>query len=315
MEKKFVSAVFYLHNDELRINQCLDLVVPTIMNNFEQYEFIFINDGCDDGTIYHIREYMKKTNLTGIVSIIHMGFQQGIEAAMNAGRDASIGDFVYEFDSVIGDYDSKLIMDAYKELISGYDIVSVSVNEKERFSSRGFYKIFNQNSKIKMKIGTESFRIVSRRAINRIKSIGSYIPYRKAVYASCGLNTTNLKYKSTISSQDKKKLEKEESNFSRATNAINYLIYFTNVMSKISMIISAIFLLVFVGIVIYALSDYFISGSVIEGWTSTITFISFGFLGIFIMLTIILKYLSILLDLIFKKQKYLVSDIEKIVGE
>lgn len=315
MEKKFVSTVFYLNNDEKVIDNFLDLVVPTITNNFEQYEFIFVNDGCVDGTLFHIKEYMQRINLRGVVSIIHMGFHQGIEAAMNAGRDASIGDFVYEFDSVLGDYKAELILNAYKKLISGYDIVSVSANEKERLSSRAFYKVFNKNSKIKMKLGTESFRIVSRRAINRIKSMGSHIPYRKAVYASCGLNTINLKYESTIPVQDKKKLEKEsESNFSRGTNAVNYLIYFTNVMSKVSIMISTLFFLVFLGIVIYALGDYFMNSSAIEGWTSTITFISFGFLGIFIMLTIILKYLSVLLDLIFKKQKYLVSDIEKIVG-
>ena len=85
-------------------------------------------------------------------------------------------------------------------------------------------------------------------------------------------------------------------------------------MEKISLIISAIFFLFFFGTVFYSLIDYFVNGSAIEGWTSTVCFISFGFLGIFVVLTIILKYLSVLLDLIFRKQKYLVADIEKIVG-
>ena len=62
MEKKFVSTVFYLNNDEKVIDNFLDLVVPTITNNFEQYEFIFVNDGCVDGTLFHIKEYMQRIN-------------------------------------------------------------------------------------------------------------------------------------------------------------------------------------------------------------------------------------------------------------
>lgn len=41
-------------------------------------------------------------------------------------------------------------------------------------------------------------------------------------------------------------------------------------------------------------------------------FLALGFFGVFALLTIILKYLSVLLNLIYKHQRYLVSDIEKI---
>ena len=37
-----------------------------------------------------------------------------------------------------------------------------------------------------------------------------------------------------------------------------------------------------------------------------------GFFGVFVLLTIILKYLSVLINLIFKQQRYLVADIEKL---
>ena len=38
-----------------------------------------------------------------------------------------------------------------------------------------------------------------------------------------------------------------------------------------------------------------------------------GIFGVFALLTIILKYLSVMLNLIFKKQRYLIMDIEKVV--
>jgi len=51
----------------------------------------------------------------------------------------------------------------------------------------------------------------------------------------------------------------------------------------------------------------------VEGWLSTMGFLALGFFGVFALLTIILKYLSVMLNLIFKQQRYLVSDIEKVV--
>ena len=48
---------------------------------------------------------------------------------------------------------------------------------------------------------------------------------------------------------------------------------------------------------------------------STMGFLALGFFGVFALLTIILKYLSVLLNLIFRQQRYLVADIEKIVRQ
>lgn len=40
--------------------------------------------------------------------------------------------------------------------------------------------------------------------------------------------------------------------------------------------------------------------------------LTLGFAGLFAVLTIIIKYLSLLVDLVFKKQNYLIESIEKI---
>ena len=45
------------------------------------------------------------------------------------------------------------------------------------------------------------------------------------------------------------------------------------------------------------------------------SFLALGFFGVFALLTIILKYLSVLLNLIFRQQRYLVNEIEKMVAK
>ena len=56
----------------------------------------------------------------------------------------------------------------------------------------------------------------------------------------------------------------------------------------------------------------FCTGHPVAGWTTTMFVLTVGFAGVFAVLAIVVKYLSLLVDLIFKKQKYLIESVEKI---
>lgn len=309
-EKKFISLVVYLHNVEEYIKYFMKSIIPVCESNFEQFEIVCVDDGCTDGTVDKLKEYLEENQTSAMVNVIHMSFFQGIESAMNAGRDIAIGDFVYEFDDVFVDYEPELLLKVYENMLEGNDIVAASSRGKMRFTSKIFYSLYNATSRSKGKIGPETFRIVSRRAINRIKSMGQYIPYRKAVYSNCGLKMSTLYYDSKdVTARVKNKTVASE----RTSLALDSFIYFTNVLERVSMVICGFFLIVTVAMGIYIISDFFNAHKPVEGWLSTMGFLALGFFGVFALLTIILKYLSVLLNLIFKQQRYLVADIEKVV--
>ena len=309
-EKKFISLVVYLHNVEEYIKYFMKSIIPVCESNFEQFEIVCVDDGCTDGTVDELKEYLEENQISAMVNVIHMSFFQGIESAMNAGRDIAIGDFVYEFDDVFVDYDPDLLLTVYEKMLEGSDIVAASSKGKLRFTSKIFYALYNATSRSAGKIGPETFRIVSRRAINRIKSMGQYIPYRKAVYSNCGLKMSTIQYDSKdVTARVKNKTVASE----RTSLALDSFIYFTNVLERVSMIICGFFLVATVGVGIYIVSDFFNANKPVEGWLSTMGFLALGFFGVFALLTIILKYLSVLLNLIFKQQRYLVADIEKVV--
>ena len=100
----------------------------------------------------------------------------------------------------------------------------------------------------------------------------------------------------------------------RTSLAFDSFIYFTNVLERLSMAVCAVFLLVTVGVGIYIVFDIFSDSKPVEGWISTMGFLALGFFGVFALLTIILKYLSVVLNLIFKQQRYLIADIEKVAS-
>lgn len=309
-EKKFVSLVVYLYDASSFLKYFLDMIIPVCEKNFEQFELVCVDDGCRDGTVELLKEYVEKRQIGAMVNVVHMSFFQGLESAMNAGRDIAIGDFVYEFDDIFVDYEPEVIMEVYRRLLEGNDIVAASSRGKLRFTSRVFYALYNKTSKGNEKIGPETFRLVSRRAINRIKSMGQYIPYRKAVYMNCGLKASTIHYDSRdVNVRIKNKTVVAE----RTSLALDSFIYFTNVLERVSAVICGVFLLFTVGMGIYIISDIFNHTKPVEGWLSTMGFLALGFFGVFALLTIILKYLSVMLSLIFKHQRYLVSDIEKVV--
>ena len=309
-EKKFISIVVYLHDVAPYLKYFLDTIIPIYEENFDQFELVCVDDACQDHTIEILKEYVENKQIKAMVNVVHMSFFQGLESAMNAGRDIAIGDFVYEFDDIFVDYEPEVIMQVYEKLLEGNDIVAASSKGKLRITSKVFYSLYNRTSRGKGKIGPETFRIVSRRAINRIKSMGQYIPYRKAVYMNCGLKATTICYESKdVKVRVKNKAVASE----RTALALDSFIYFTDVLERVSAIISGIFLLVTVGMGVYIISDVFNNTKPVEGWLSTMGFLALGFFGVFALLTIILKYLSVMLNLIFKQQRYLVSDIEKVV--
>ena len=306
-EKNFASAVIYVHNAENRIEKFVNLVADVLTSNFEHSEILCVNDFSQDRSVELIKKVANNRN-NATISVLNMSYFHGIELAMNAGVDLSIGDFVFEFDSSFCDYDESLIMQTYKKALEGYDIVSASINKKARPTSKLFYKLFSRYSSNTSSMTTESFRVLSRRVINRISSMNKSVPYRKAVYASCGLKTYNIKYDSI--NGEKQKVSKEENKY-RTRLATDSLLIFTDIGFKISILMTLlmIFTALFVGayaIVLYCL------GRTVEGWTTTILFLSFAFLCLFVILSIVVKYLQIITSFVFKRKKYNFESIEKL---
>lgn len=306
-EKNFVSAVVYVHNSETRIMEFLKTIIEVLEENFEHSEIICVNDCSDDMSVEKIKSVSQLATSAGI-SILNMSYFHGVELAMNAGVDLSIGDFVFEFDNTYLDYDRTEIMKIYRHSLEGYDIVSAVPDHKERVSSRLFYKMFDHFANLSYQMRTESFRILSRRVINRISSMNKTVPYRKALYANCGLKTDMMVYSAVSLNRDR--VDKKEKGYRREL-AVDSLILFTAVGYKLSIFMTIAMMVFTVFTLLYSVVIYAIAHPV-AGWTTTILFLSAAFFGLFAVLTIVIKYLQLLVDLVFKRKKYNFESVEKL---
>ena len=93
--------------------------------------------------------------------------------------------------------------------------------------------------------------------------------------------------------------------------AIDSLALYTDAGFKASVGITLFMLALALAELVYTLV-IFATGHPVAGWTTTMFVITVGFAGLFAVLAIVVKYLSLLLELTFKQQKYLVESIEKL---
>lgn len=308
-EKNFVSCVIYLHNEGKRIREFLELICGVMRENFEKYEIVCVNDGCGDDTVEQVKAFLEEEPCKPVVSLINLSFYQGTESAMNAGRDLAVGDFLFEFDTCEPDFEPSLIMEVYHRALEGCDVVAAAPRFGIPLSSRLFYLVYNWGNRFREKLGQERFRLVSRRAVNRVNQMNSYIPYRRAMYMNCGLQVDTIRY-------DNKELTKRHKNReewgNRSALATDTIIIFTNVLEKLSLAVSVVLLgalLIMFGYLVYSI---FSKNRPVEGWLSIMSLMSFGFFMMSVMLTLILKYLSVLLNMGFKRQRYVIEGVEKL---
>lgn len=295
-EKNFASAVVYCHNGSDKITQFLTDLDKSLNNTFFKYEIIVVNDFSSDDSVAKVKEFTS-THKGCVISIINMSIYWGVEAAIDAGINLSIGDFVFEFEYLDADYDWHLMEEVYRKSLTGYDIVNCVRSTKPNLKHRIFYQIFNKYAALRFPISNSTFRVLSRRAINRVHSITQTVPFRKVAYAKCGLLNADYTYTPI------KEIKYASDNI--ITNLLSSFAFFTNYGYKVTRNIAVLLLLIAVVLFVCSLTYD-------TSWLYVITTILFCSSIIVAVIALVMVYLKLLLNLTFKKKDYLFESIEKL---
>lgn len=304
-EKPFVSVVVYLHNHQNEIPSFLKSIDETLNKNFESYEIVLVNDHSTDKTLDVAREVIKDIRCS--VSIINLTRKHNVEIAMLVGSDKSIGDYVFEMDSPVVDYSMDLILSVYKKAISGYDIVAAVPNIPPKLGSKFFYTLINKFSYLDINLTQESFRIISRRALNSILDMPEKTRYRKGIHSYIGFSKTKIEYDKI----NNKSAIINRSLAEKFSLGLDIIVSFTNLGLITALSLSAALFLLSIGIGGYALHSYlFLENTAGTGWASIMAFLSIAFSGIFFILGIIANYASKILIEAQNRPLYNIKSIE-----
>jgi len=303
-EAVFISVVTYLYNDEKRVNNFLKSIDAILHHRFETYEIILVNDFSTDQTLTNVRTTIKEIN--GNVILVDLSRKHGIEQAMMAGLERSVGDFIFEFDSANIDYPIDVVHEVYQVAVTGYDIVSASAIKESPFSSRVFYRLINKMSYLDLDLSTESFRLVTRRALNAVLNLKEKVRYRKALYAFTGYAKTKVQYQpiNNVASR-RKSLSNENINL-----ALSVIVSFSDFGLKLAHYIAILFLAISLSVIGYSLFQYFFKQNIVEGWTSLMILVAFGFSGIFFILGMLGEYIGRILTETQNRPSYTIRSAE-----
>lgn len=305
-EKNFISLVAYAKNSEDSIKDFLIQIDNLMKEKFEAYEFIIVDDASTDKTKANIKEISDSIN--GNLTVVELAWEHGLEKGILAGIELAIGDFLIEFDNVDINYSVNEIMKIYNKCLEGYDIVSASPNEKLKQSSEIFYNYLEKISYRKMSLTTETFRIVSRRSLNRIMKSNEKIRYRKAIYHYSGFNTSIMKYEKL----DKSKKIKDIKFIEKLNLGLDIFINHSDFATKVAINISIMFLVLTLFTMIYTVYSFIAVEDIQRGWTTTMLFLSGSFTGVFLILAILSKYMTAIMIELQNKPSYTFRSLDRL---
>lgn len=302
-EKSFLSIILYSYNQSDQLCKCLKSTNQFLLKNFENYEIIIVDNGSSDSTEEKIKSI--KENLCGNINLISLNKKQNIENAILAGTELAIGDFVVEIENIESNFNSKIILELFKECTNGFDIVSAIATSSQN-GSKFFYRLFNKTNNLNINLESEPIRIITRRALNQALRSKEKNRYRKVLYLNTG-----FPYK-TIYFSSKKTIKSNKTLREKINLGLELLLSFSTLGLDFTFLLSFIFFLISFLIGIYTIYIYLTYKQVISGWTTTMLFLSFGFSGLFLMTGILIKLVTMVLYETKDKPQYSIKSIKKI---
>lgn len=191
-----ISAVIPVYNEEEVIPEFHKRLSATLNSLGLNFEILFVNDGSVDSTLEIVRDLSKKDKR---VSFIDLSRNFGKEIALTAGLDYSLGDAVIVIDADLQD-PPELIPELLENLNQGYDVVYAQRLSRKgepflkKFTADVFYRFMQNFGKTQLPKNTGDFRILSRRAVNALKSIREHHRFMKGLFTWIGYRQKAIFY-------------------------------------------------------------------------------------------------------------------------
>lgn len=196
--KSKISVVVPCYNEEAALGFFYPAICAVANRmHYVNWEFNFVDDGSSDKTLDTIRRYASEDDRVRYISFSR---NFGKEAAMYAGLKMATGNYVAVMDADLQD-PPELLEEMYKDLLSGeYDCAATRrVTRKgeppiRSFFARMFYKIINKAIDFEIMDGARDFRLMTRKMVDAVISMGEYNRFSKGIFGWVGFKTKWIPY-------------------------------------------------------------------------------------------------------------------------
>lgn len=283
------SIILYIDKNDNITGSFFENLFQSISSYFKNWELIVLNNSNDSKKIKQILSKTKSKK----ISYHKINYGETEDSSFMYGINYSVGDYIVEipFSNLNNNLDF-----IFSNINTSYDIIFFE-NKSTHFIKKKFYDFFNKSLHNNNELFGSRFHVVSRRSLNQFISSGEIIINRRIIY--------------TRITQNIKRIQLDYNTKSNYTLELLFdtLLFYSRITIKLTKFFwfSSILILTFMSI--YSLILFFL-GNVVEGWTTTILYLSFISFTISTLLYVVLKYLFFIFMLTNKNKINVVSQIE-----
>lgn len=270
-----ISLVVPCYNEEKAIPCFFNEILSIKTRMLEvEFELIFVNDGSHDNTL---KELKKLADMYDFVKYISFSKNFGKEAAIYAGLQHAKGEYVAIMDADLQD-PPELLKDMYNLIIEeGYESVATRrVSRKgeppiRSFCARMFYKIMNKVSNADIVDGARDYRLMSRKFVNAVLSMGEYNRFSKGLFGWLGFKTKWIEFENV----ERVAGETKWSFWKLLLYSVEGIVAFSTmplVLSSLFGVVSCVLAFVFL---IFIVVRKICWGDPVDGWASMVSIILF----------------------------------------
>jgi polyisoprenyl-phosphate glycosyltransferase len=191
-----LSVVFSFKNEAEVLPELTRRVENALATIDGDYEIVFVNDASTDASLEQLLALREKNNK---IKIINMSRTFGVTPCIIAGLKHSKGDAVVYMDADLQDPPELLpvLLRKYKE---GFDVVHTTrtkrkgENPLKMWITRQAYKVINFFSEINIPQNTGDFKLISRRAVDKLLQLHEYDPFMRGLVRWIGLKQAFVLY-------------------------------------------------------------------------------------------------------------------------
>ena len=171
-------------------------LIPVLRRVVSSYEVLFVDDGSPDETLAAIRRQNEADP-----NVVALSFSRnfGKEVAIAAGLDHARGRAVVIMDADL-QHPPETIEAFVAEWRAGYQMVYGQRTDREgetamkRSLTRIFYRLFARFGETALPEGAGDFRLIDRRGVQVLRSIGERARFSKGLYAWIGFKATGVPF-------------------------------------------------------------------------------------------------------------------------
>jgi len=194
---ELISIIVPVHNEQT-VLQTFHKELSRVMNTTGlEWEAIYIDDGSSDGSALLLEEIRERNSNTAVISLSR---NFGKEIALTAGLDHARGEAVILIDADLQDPPS-VIPEFLHWWREGYDVVYGRRTHRDGESwlkiktAQWFYQTMSCLSNVEIPRDAGDFRLLSRRAVDALKTLHETHRYMKGLYAWIGFPQKEVVYR------------------------------------------------------------------------------------------------------------------------